>query len=49
MIPPLKHTEAEHEETAKVWIRGMLIGNNLGDWSETNATTFEAKYKVRTT
>lgn len=28
---------------------GLLLGNNLGDWSETNAIAFEAKYKMERT
>lgn len=26
----------------------ILVGNNVGDWSEKNATAFEAKYEVST-
>lgn len=32
-----------------LWIIGLLLGNNLGDWTETNTIAFEAKYKVRRT
>lgn len=26
----------------------ILVANNVGDWSEKNATAFEAKYEVST-